>query len=179
MKMTEGHKEIHSMVVEGKITDVCFYPVFTIDNGQCSLAYLRLFADGTFELKAKRYSINEIDDLIEKGVVVTTLPDGIELLINELSWFQVNDVISIVEEDELAKEMLDIVAELNNEETSSDICRSIFDEYQQNPSEELRLELKEAYEEIPKQLHAWLFGFPQKDTPVLKAIYGESFMDKG
>jgi hypothetical protein len=173
--LTEGRKEVVTMVAAGGQQEVCLYPLLYLNNAQLELRILRIRADGWLELrglegKVQELSIDELAGLVREGRVQTKLREEESLYIRGLAWFNAVNVVNTLENGDLLKEVEDIIHELNNEPTSSDICRSAFAEYQQNPSESNRLRLKEAYEQVPGQLHCWLLGFPEKDAPILNAI---------
>ena len=78
--------------------------------------------------------------------------------IPDLVALEATRVLPIIEEGEFLKEVEDIIKERNGLLTTSDQCRSAFREYLENPSEEGRHHLKEAYERVPKRLDCWLLA---------------------
>ena len=75
MKITEGRKEIHTLLVDGEKLDACFYPVFTLINGQCSLTVLRIFENGRIGLNDDQYHVSDLSDLIQSGLILTKLEE--------------------------------------------------------------------------------------------------------
>jgi hypothetical protein len=173
--LTEGRNEVVTMLAGGRQQKVCLYPLFFYNNAQLELRILRIRADGWLQLRGvegtvEQLSTDELGTLLQQGDIRTALREGEDVYLPNLAGFNAVNVVNIVEDVDLLKEVEDIIHELNNEPTSSDICRSAFAAYQQNPTESNRLRLKEAYEQVPGQLRCWLFGFPEKDAPILNAI---------
>lgn len=165
---------ILTLLVDGRHERACLYPVFLFPNTNCQLGFVVIYASGKVECGSEQYDLNGIRLLIDKGLLRTSVDEGERILIPELISIEASNVIPIVQEEEFLKEIADIVRELNGEPTTSDICRSTYKDYMRSPSEENRLRLQEAYENVPRHLDCWLLGFDEKDIPIRKAIYGNT-----
>ena len=78
-----------------------------------------------------------------------------------------------------ANEINDIIAELNGNKTSFQICKEIYDKYLLTPTVNLKKSLKTAYENIPEHLRTYVLrNMNVKDIPVRMIIYGEKEIEK-
>lgn len=112
---------------------------------------------------------------VAKGWVVTTLPEGANVSVGVgLAQFTATKVSSFVDEAEFIKEVADVIEELNSRPTSSIKCKQAYKAYQQNPTEETRALLQQAYESIPEHNRRYVLGdMDVKDVPIRMIIYGD------
>lgn len=119
-------------------------------------------------------NLDEFKSALARGWCVTTLPEGAKVDIAFLSAFTVTKVDSWIAEEEFLKEVIDTIEELNDRPTSDLKCREVYKLYQDNPTEELRAKLKQAYEAIPEHNRRYVLAdMDVKDVPIRMIIYGE------
>ena len=156
---------------------VCLYFAFYFENTNCKLTTLAIHASGLIDCEGEQYKLEGIKELMERGILRTEIEEKERIYIPEIASFIACDVLPIAKENEVLKEIADIIRELNGKPTTSDLCLTAYQRYLDAPTEENRLQLKSAYEMIPKHLDCWLLGFDEKDVPIRKAIYGEAYRE--
>ena len=123
--------------------------------------------------------LEEFKKKLKTGWVVTNLPEGASVGLSFLGNFTVKDVKSFVKEDEFLKEVIDEIAALNGQPTSSDICCQAYKEFQDAKTDAARAKLKTAYEAIPEHNRRYvLHDMDVKDIPIRMIIYGEDEIEK-
>ena len=107
------------------------------------------------------------------GILITDPSLGSKIIIKDLGEFELGEKRYGANVDDKLAEIKDIIAKQNGNETTSEICRRIFDEYNASPSEELKQKLTTAYENVPKHLRPYLGDMDSKDWPIRNIIYKE------
>ena len=145
-----------------------------IHNLRYYLTELKIYADGMIDCW-EMVTFEEFKNKVKSGWIVTELPNTAEVSISPgLGDFTATNITNLVKPEELIKEVADIIDELNNRLTTSDICQKAFEDYQKKPNESNKKELKEAYEAIPEHNRIYVLGdMNQKDHPIRYIIYGE------
>ncbi len=149
-----------------------------IHNGNYFLADIRIYKDGKIDCW-ELVNLEEFKNKLKTGWVVTSLPEGVQVGIFSLANFNAKEVKAFVQEDEFLKEVIDEIASLNNQPTSSEICRQASKEFREMKTEEARAKLKTAYEAIPAHNRGFvLHDMDVKDIPIRMIIYGEDEIEK-
>ncbi|OGM97920.1 MAG: hypothetical protein A2817_01775 [Candidatus Yanofskybacteria bacterium RIFCSPHIGHO2_01_FULL_39_8b] len=144
-----------------------------IHNGDYHLVDLKVFQDGKIDCW-DLIDFEEFKKKIASGWVQTSIPDGSQVSVFSLGRFKIKDSSMYIKETELIKEVKDIIDELNGKKTTSEICRGVFEEYNQSPTEENKQKLKTAYEDIPEHNRCYVLGdMNEKDYPIRYVIYGK------
>lgn len=142
-----------------------------IDNGCYHVTDLKIFQDGKIDCWTGLIDLEQFKEEVKRGWVRTTAPKGKIISFTFLGEVLATDM-DCVEEDELIKEVRDTIDELNDRPTTSEVCRDIYAEYQKNPTEENKTDLKDAYEKIPKHMRCFVLGdMDVKDHPIKDIIY--------
>lgn len=143
-----------------------------IHNGDYHLVDLKVFQDGKIDCW-DLVDFEEFKQKIASGWIQTSIPEGAEVSIFSLGRFKIKDSSMYVKEAELIKEVQDVINELNGRQTTSEICRDVFKGYNQNPTEENKVKLKRAYEDMPEHNRHYVLGdMDSKDYPIRDVIYG-------
>lgn len=144
-----------------------------ISNAGYHLTELKIYADGMIDCW-EMVSFDEFKSKVNSGWVVTELPEASEVSVFPLGSFTAANVGNSIKPEDLIKEVADIIEQLNDRPTTSDICQKAFEEYQKEPNEANKKKLKEAYEAIPEHNRIYVLGdMNQKDNPIKSIIYGE------
>lgn len=144
-----------------------------IHNGQYYLTDIKIYADGLIDCWGL-ITIDEFKQKLDEGWVITEIPNNTEVSIFSLGSFTASSVINYVKPNELIKEIDDIIKELNDLPTTSKICQRAFEEYQKDPTDSNKEELRTAYEAIPEHNRIYVLGDMQnKDFPIRHIIYNE------
>jgi len=145
-----------------------------IHNGDYYLAEIRIFMDGKIDC----WELVDLDGFKRKlatGWVVTSLPEGARVCVTGLGNFSARNVRTFVREEEFLKEVVDEIAALNGQPTSTDICLQAYQEFQKTKTEEARAKLRTAYEAVPEHNRRYvLHDMDVKDFPIRMIIYGET-----
>lgn len=161
-----------TVLVDGQPQRAYFYPVFFRSGSFLEIEFLIIHSSGKIICDGDEYDINGVRNLIAARKLQTSIGEGDRLGVYDLATFKVVDVLCVVSEAELDKEIADLIKELNGKPTTSDACREAYERYLGEPSDANRLRLREAYELVPKHLRVWLLSFDEKDVPIRKAIEG-------
>jgi hypothetical protein len=149
-----------------------------IHNGNYYLTEIRIYKDGKIDCW-ELVDLEGFKKKVEVGWVVTSLPEGAHTSISFLADFNAKDVKAFIREDEFLKEVIDEIAALNGQPTSSDICCQAYKEFQETKTEEARAKLKAAYEAVPEHNRRYvLHDMDVKDIPIRMIIYGEDEIEK-
>lgn len=153
------------------------YLIFRKTPGWIKLCRFFVLSDGPLLVEDQLVDESQLREYFANGVYCTTLDSESEtfLRIPFLARVNVSGANTWVEEEELLKEFSDVRKQLNNQPTSSDLCRDAYREFKNDPIESNRIKLKETFEKVPKHLRHWLLSFDEKNVPIRKAIWGDSF----
>lgn len=153
------------------------------DDENYELANLCLFTNGCIEIsglgKTIIYDLDELRVAIEDEEIITKPEQGKNITIYGLGRFVIGECKYAVEVDQFLLEVEENLKKLQGKKTTEALCRELFEQYCGNPTEELRQQLKSAYENIPEHLRVYVLGDQdRKDIPVRIAIYGEDEIKK-
>ena len=152
-------------------------PVF-IHNYHYMLSEIHIYKDGMIDC----WELTDLNGFIEKvrsGWIKTSIPDNHDLYAFPLGNFKIEKFFPGRSEEELIKEVKDILAILNNRPTSLNLCREAFQTYQSNPSKEHFNKLKESYELVPNHNKKFILGdMDVDDIPIRVILFGEDEYEK-
>ena len=159
-----------------KINGEKFHFFYRDNDSKTYLSELSIYKSGYVEitnLPTKRaFKFEELNELIQKGTLTTDLKIGETVTILNLGSFKIVSGSGVDIKFKL-NELTDKFNELNGSENSIAKCARIFDEYKQNPTKQLRDELKEAYEAVPEHQRIFVGTMDTKDYEVRQVIYGD------
>ena len=142
-----------------------------IHNGDYFLTEIKIYADGKIDCWGL-VDFAEFKEKVRTGWVVTQIPEGSKIKVSNLAILTATGVNAFVDEDEFVKEVSDEIRDLKGEPTSSDKCRSAYNDFIKAPSDSAREELKKAYEAVPKHLRRFvLHDQDAKDSAIKRIIY--------
>ena len=118
-------------------------------------------------------NLNKLEEMISNGNILTEVPLNSKVQIYGLGHFQIIELLYCNDVSQKLLEIKDTLRVLNGEPSSLDICRKEYEEYLQNPSNELKEQLKTAYENIPEHERRFVGDMDMKDIPIRMIIYGE------
>jgi len=148
------------------------HPIY-IHNGYYFLTELKIYSDGMIDC----WELVTFDQFIEKvksGWVSTQLPNSAKVSVFPLGDFTATNIINIVKPEELIKEVADIINELNNKPSTSELCRIAFEGYQKEPSDANKNKLRTAYEAVPEHNRIYILGDQDnKDFAIRSILYRE------
>ncbi|MGH1438347.1 MAG: DUF7638 domain-containing protein [Lewinella sp.] len=126
-----------------------------------------------------RTDIPGLKKMMEDQEVITEISRGSKVMIYGLGEFVTEEVNAAIKVESLFGEIEDAVSELNSKPTTSQTCKSVYDDYLQNPTVQSREVLREAYEKVPEHLKVYILGdMDVKDIPIRMIIYGEEEIKK-
>lgn len=123
-------------------------------------------------------SLKQLEEFISNGQVVAQLPIGSKVHILGLGTFNIKEEKYSNNISDKLLEIKDIIRNINGESTTLQLCKSIYKQYIDKPTEELKRKLKKAYESIPEHRRAYVGDMDVKDTAVRMIIYGEQEIEK-
>lgn len=147
-------------------------------HGAYYLCNISLFADETILIdripKPIKTNLQGLNSMVQKLELVTEVKVGDEIKIYGLGGFEVASYFCYVSIDSLMNELNDAVLELNGHPTSSEKCKTLYENYLLQPTLKLKKELKLAYEKVPDHLRSYVSGdMDLRDIPIRMIIYGK------
>jgi ribA/ribD-fused uncharacterized protein len=153
-----------------------------IHNGPAFyLADLIVYADGAVDC----WGLVPFPTFVEKvrnGWVATNIPDGAAGSAHHVGAWTFTNPRNAVSPEMLIGEVADEIAQLQGQPTSDRRCEAALDTYLSEPTEENRVRLAAAYEEIPAHMRRYVLGDQDnKDAPlrILLARVGERYGHEG
>lgn len=119
-----------------------------ISNGTYFLTKIAVFADGMIDC----WGLVDFDEFVNKvksGWIVTSLPEGAEVQISDITLFTSNNIVYSVPESEFIKEVLDTIEELNERPSSLVLFWQAKKNYWNETNEENQKLMHEAFEKVP------------------------------
>lgn len=158
-----------------------FHAFIKENEKEYQLVNINVFSDSSIQISSIKepeiLTIEEFKKQIELGRITTKVPESSKVKIYGLGECTVGECFYSADINQKVNEIGDIIADLNGDKTSSQICYEIYDEYCANPSDKLRESLKVAYENIPEHLRVYVLGdMDLKDNPIKTIIYGKNEM---
>ncbi|MBB5637024.1 hypothetical protein HDE68_002937 [Pedobacter cryoconitis] len=170
------HYEDPNSFLPKKINGEKFHVFFRNDDNRTYLAELSIYKNGRIDItnipKKRTFKVDDLKGLISDGQITTNLKLGEAITILGLGSFVVKsgEGVDITHKH---NEIIDKYNELNGEENSIAKCSRIFEEYKLQPTQKIRLELKEAYESVPEHQRIFVGTMDTKDYEVRQVIYGD------
>ena len=159
-----------------------FYAFVKTGETEFTLANILIFPDSSIQIafleKLEKLTLEAFKEQVAQGRVTTNIPEDAVIKLYGLGEFVVGACDYREEIQDKVLEIEDMIAELNGEKTSSDICNELYEEYCKNPTVKLKAALKVAYEKIPDHLRMYVLrDMDLKDIPVRMIIYGDKEME--
>lgn len=161
----------------GKLIKGVSLPVF-IHNVNYHLTDIHIYEDGLIDCW-ELVDLDGFKERIRTGWIKTRLPDGKDISVMPMGHIEIKKFWPGRTEDELIKEVIDILKWLNGEETSEDVCRKKFEEYLKDPADHKKEELGIAYSNVSAHNRKFLLGdMDVDDFPIQAVIYGDIVFKK-
>lgn len=168
-----GESKIFPERIKGKNLNI-FY---RSEDHKLYLAQLSIFVDGKIEIanipEKKYFTIDQVEELITNKTLLTNLPFKERVIILGLGSFDIVNGAGVDIKDKYA-EILDVYEELKSGKNSFERCREALSKYKSSPSDELKEELKVAYEKVPRHQRMFVGDMDTKDHEVKQIIYGKN-----
>lgn len=148
-------------------------------EGRTFLAVMRIYADGQLDVhprfdQERLVSVDELGELLERGEVLLSVPDGTVLEIDTLGRMTVTEVMCWLEQpSNLIAEVTDTIQKLRGEKSSIENCRDAYKEYLAQPTLATKELLRIAYEAVPEHHRCYVGDMDVKDIPIRMVLYGE------
>lgn len=123
-------------------------------------------------------SLTQLEEMISNEKVLSQLPIGSKVHILGLGAFNIKEEKYSNSISDKLLEIKDMIRVINGKSTTIELCKSIYKQYIENRTEELKTKLKNAYESIPEHRRAYVGDMDVKDTAVRMIIYGEQEIEK-
>jgi hypothetical protein len=149
--------------------------LFHKKSSDWQLATLTAYPDKTITVDSQPdqwLSIDDVNQMFEAGILKSNLEDGSKIIIEDFGVITFSGPHYSPEDKDKRLEIADMVSEVSGEETSLERCRSIYEEYLEEPTEENRMSLKQAYEAVPEHQRMYLGDMDSKDGDYVRIIYG-------
>lgn len=157
----------------GKSIDI-FYSDY---NGEYYAGNMNIYKDNSIEIcgipEIVKTNYAGVIKMAEKGKILSTVPEGSTVNIYGLGKFNIESTLSTIKMDEKIREIRDIIDDLNGRMNSVARCREVLERYRENPCDELKHELKKAYEEVPVHRRIFIGDMDTKDSEIKEIIRKE------
>ena len=158
-------------VQDGKRIDGTFFMAF-IHNWNYHLTHISVYEDGMIDCW-ELVDFEGFKEKVRSGWVVTQPPEGAQISVSGLASFNAVNASYRIDPEELIKEVADELERLNNRPNSFDRCLDAYKLFQEDPTEETREKLRQAYEAVPEHNRMFLGDMDVKDIPIRMIIYGD------
>lgn len=113
----------------------------------------------------------EVAHLVETGVLVSRIPAGSTIRIEDLGEITISKENYCVDVREKLKEIPDTIARLNDQPTLQMICYKAYEEYNKDPTAENKERLRVAYENVPAHKRIYVLADQDlKDGPICEIL---------
>lgn len=150
------------------------FDLFYKQDGFYSLVQVSVFKDATLHIcrieNPFEISLEKFEEIIKNGEILSQIPTNSLVKIYGLGEFIAESEDYAEEIENLLLEIKEKVKELNNEPTFFDICLETFEMFKENPTEENRQKLKEAYENVPEHTRMYLGDMDTRDDEYILII---------
>ena len=169
--MSSSFFRTYRVLQDGKRIDGIFFMAF-IHNGDYHLTRISVYQDGMIDCW-ELVDFEGFKEKVRSGWVVTQPPEGALISVSGLASFNAVNASYRIDPEELIKDVADELERLNNRPNSFDRCLDAYKLFQEDPTEEARENLRQAYEAVPKHNRMFLGDMDVKDIPIRMIIYGE------
>jgi hypothetical protein len=152
-------------MVDGRMIRGKFLPAFIKNGGVYHLTDIAVYADGVIYCW-EMVDVEGFARKLDAGWVVTSLPEGAEVSLSNLTQFTARDILFRVPESEFLKEVLDVIEELNDRPTSLHKFIQAKKLYWNEPSEGHGDLMLEAFGRVPH--HKKKFALNERDKRYLQ-----------
>jgi hypothetical protein len=165
------YKNLTFRIVEDREILGVLLPAF-IHNVQYHLTNIIVYADAMVDcwglVDWKGFILK-----VDSGWVVTSLPEGAEVSVHPITYFTAKDILYRVPESEFIKQALDAVEELNGRPSSLELFIKAKKRYWEEPNDENRALMREAFERVPHQMKKYVLN--ERDKRYFKEQGIESY----
>jgi len=149
---------------------------FRHSDAKLYLAELSIYPDGRIEIthlpEKEILDFSDLWTLIDDKKLLSEPEVGERITVLGLGSFVIKSGEGVTIEQKY-QELLDEYNQLCGKEGSIEKCRRILENYKANPGEELKKQLKQAYEAVPDHEKCFVGDMDTRDTEVRRIIYGE------
>jgi len=141
------------------------------------LIKVTVFADLTINFgrleKPFDLTFSALQELVEKKIVVTDLPQHTKVCIYGLGSFIIGENHYVTDIHQKILEINDLLRTLKGEPDSIAICIQAYQQYIEDPTAENKAQLRVSYEDVPEHNQMYIGDMDTKDIPVRMILYGE------
>jgi hypothetical protein len=127
-------------------------PLFFVQDGEFQLKRCFVYQDRQVQLEysGALLPVDTIREMLDSGVLMTSVPNGAQITMPGLGRFQAMDSLWCTEPQERWREILNLIAVLNGEPDAIEVCYQAFLKYRADPIKVNRDLLRTAYEAVPE-----------------------------
>lgn len=157
-------------VVDGETIPGTWRHIFIRNGRNYFLADLFVYADGMIDCWGP-VDLEGLRAKIASGWVATSLEPDAQASAHLLAYWKFAEPKAVIDGDALVGEVADLIDELSDRPTSSDRCVAAVDRFLDQPTEENRLVIRDAYYAIPEHHRVFVLGdMDRRDDLVLALI---------
>jgi hypothetical protein len=121
----------------------------------------------------KLVSIGDLHALYDEGLICNMAPASSRVILPGLGEFRTTADFGYVSVRDRIGEVHDQLNVLNGKPSVVNICVSLFEEYEREPSQQAKEALLHAFEAVPEHLRRYCGDMDTQDTAIRAVLYGE------
>jgi hypothetical protein len=127
-------------------------PLFQVLDQELRLIHCFVYQDHQAQIgyQGDLFPVEQIQTMLERGELVTAIPDGAWVTLPGLGRFRAVDAYWYIDSHERWREILNLMDVLNGQADAVEVCYQAFLIYQSAPTEIHREQLRAAYEAVPE-----------------------------
>jgi hypothetical protein len=148
-------------------------PILRIVGDTYELTRLVVFTDGVCQIGSSPQLIplDDVQSLYEAKQICNKAPAGSRIVVPNLGSFRNTEDFGSVSVQARIGEIRDKLDVLNGKPSVIRTCIKVFENYTQEPSQQAREALRQAYEAVPEHLRCYCGDMDTKDTAIRTALY--------
>ena len=150
-------------------------PLFQHDGNDVRLLDWFIFSDGSSRLgfDGPIVDFEQVCSRLRDGDLTTSANEARWIEIPSLGRFKPQDGHWDVEPEQRILEARDVLSELQGNPNAVRVCVDALRRYQEDPSQDHKDQLREAYESVPDHLKLYCGDMDTKDRPIRRILYPE------
>lgn len=148
-------------------------PVFQPDGRDYRLVKWFVFSDGTSRVgfDSDLVSFDSVCTALTNGELTTNADDAAWIIVPGLGRFKPADAHWYIQPDQRIIEANDLLHQLRGGQGAIMDCMEAFRVYQEQPNDQTRAELRDAYEAVPVHRRVFCGDMDSKDQPIRAILY--------
>jgi hypothetical protein len=147
-------------------------PILRVTSDWFELTNIFVYADGTIQVgtNGELMRLQDVQGLYARNKITNLAPAGSRVVIPGLGSFETTMDFGDVSPGDRLLELDDMLNELQGKPSVVRLCVGAYADYENNPTEENKRSLREAYERVPQHLRCYCGDMDTKDGKIRRAL---------